>query len=127
MTTIQDIDAALMLLPATPKTDEELEARATLMRRRGDLENAARAEAAASRQKQRPRGDLVINVPRGVGISHLYGQRGRVCCSRLTEDGRLVMDLFVDEFRILLSDRTHGLAWHNANGEALQRLGEMAR
>jgi hypothetical protein len=120
--TLQELDAALALLPASPKTQEDLEARATLMARRIELDQAARAAAVNSRPK--PRGGLVVNVPVNVGATHLYGKGGRVCQSRMTEDGRVVMDLFPDEFKSLLASKKHGHDWHNANPEALRALGQ---
>jgi len=101
--------------------------RARLTERRIELDNAARAVRDAASGRQPPRGNLVINVPDGVGISHFYGNGGRLCCSRVADDGRLVLDLFMNEFRNLLASRQHGRAWETANPEALQRLGEVAR
>ena len=71
------------------------------------------------------RGNLVVNVPGEIGLSHFYGNRGRVVCARVTEDGILVLDLFMDEFRTLLSDRHHGLAWLKANPEAVRQMGDV--
>jgi hypothetical protein len=123
-TELQKLDDEIAGIPTSPKTDEDFDRRAELMAKRIQLDQAIRAAAANGRPQ--PRGNLVVNVPDGVGLTHLYGDRGRVVCSRMTEDGRIVFDLFLHEFRILLSDRTHGLAWQNANPEAVRRLGEAA-
>jgi hypothetical protein len=125
MTTVdvQNIDAALARLPATPKTDKDLDARAALMARRIELDQAARITSAASSQRQQ-RGNLVVNVPAAVGTTHHYSGRGRVSQSRVTEDGRVVLDLFPEEFRTLLADRRFGHDWHNSNPEAVQALGQ---
>ena len=119
--TLQKLDEALAQLPAS---QENLETRAALMARRIEFDQAARAAAANSRPQ--PRGNLVVNVPDGVGISHFFGNGGRVVRSRIADDGRLVLDLFLDEFKNLLASRQHGLDWQIANPEALQRLGEVA-
>jgi hypothetical protein len=122
--TLQKLDEALARLPASPVTGEDIEARAALMARRIEVDQSTRAAAANSRPQ--PRGGLVVNVPVNVGTTHLYGRGGRVACSRVAEDGRVVMDLFPDEFKRVLADRKHGHDWHNANPEALRRLGEIA-
>ena len=62
--TLQKLDEALAQLPAS---QENLETRAALMARRIEFDQAARAAAANSRPQ--PRGNLVVNVPDGVGIS----------------------------------------------------------
>jgi hypothetical protein len=122
--TVQKLDEALARLPASPVTGEDIEARAALMARRIELDQSARAAAANSRPQ--PRGGLVVNVPVNVGTTHLYGRGGRVACSRVAEDGRVVIDLFQDEFKRLLGDRMYGQAWHDANPEALRRLVEIS-
>ena len=118
--TLQEIEAALAQLPASPKTDADLDARATLMARRIELDQSIRRAAANSRPQ--PRGGLIVNVPPGVGTSHYYSNRARVAQSRVTEDGRVVLDLFPQEFRTLLSDRRFGQLWHDENPEALSQL-----
>jgi hypothetical protein len=120
MMTLEELDAALLLLPRSPVTQEDIEARAMLTRRRHELAVAARDAAAASNRHQ-PVGNFVVSVPAGIGVTHFYGKGGRVVCSRMTEEG-VVLDLFPDEFKTLLADGKHGLAWHNANPEALRRL-----
>jgi len=97
-----------------------IEWRAQLTARRGELEQAAKAAAAAGRQP--PRGNLVVNIPAGIGVSHYYGARGRAAVARMNEDGRAVLDLFPDEFRALLQDRKHGLDWQNANSTLLSEI-----
>lgn len=120
MQTLQELDDALAQLPASPRTDADLEARATLMARRIDLANSARAVRDAAAGRQPPRGNLVVNVPAGVDTSHYYGRDGRVAVARIAEDGRAVLDLFLGEFKQLLMDRKHGLDWQNANPEILR-------
>jgi hypothetical protein len=123
--TLEQLDAALAQLPATPVTDADLDARATLMARRITLYQAAKATAEANR-RPKLQGNLVVNIPASVGSTQLYGKNGRVAHPRVIEGGRIVIDLFIDEFKSLLMHRECGLAWHNANHELLQRLGEMA-
>ena len=60
-------------------------------------------------------------VPKN-GPTHVYSKEGRVFCSRINDDGRVVIDLRPDVFRSLLADRTMGLGWHDANPEALRQL-----
>jgi hypothetical protein len=102
-----------------------IEWRAKLMARRGELENAARAVREAVTGRQPATGGLEVVVPPDVGISHLIGIGGRVCCSRLKDDGRLVFDLFPHELRSLLGDKKHGLLWERSNSEAIRQLGQM--
>jgi hypothetical protein len=114
------IEAALMRsLP--------LDWRARLTMRRGELEQAAKAVRDAAAGRQPPKGNIVVVVPTSVGISHLYGAQGRIVCSRVADDGQLVLDLFMHEFKNLLADRRDGLAWHNSNPEAVRQMGELAR
>lgn len=120
--TVEDLDAALLRLPATPKTDEDLNARAALMARRIELDQAAKATAEANRQP-RPRGNLVVNVPTATGTTNYYSHKGRIAQSRMAEDGRVVLDLFVDEFKSLLMGRD-GLIWQNCNPEVMRALGQ---
>jgi hypothetical protein len=56
------------------------------------------------------------------GPSHVYDRQGRVYQSRMADDGRVIIDLLPEVFRTLLSDRKMGLAWHDANPEALAVL-----
>jgi hypothetical protein len=121
--TLEDLDAELARLPATPKTDEDLNSRATLMTQRITLDQAAKATAEANRQPK-PRGNLVINVPPGVGTSHHYSDRGRVTQSRVTADGSVVLDLFPAEFKQLLMDRRFGEDWYRCNPDAVRALGQ---
>jgi hypothetical protein len=121
--TLEDIDAELALLPATPVTDADLNARAALMSQRITLDQAAKATAEADRQPK-PRGNLVIRVPAGAGTSHYFSERGRVAQSRVTDDGCVVIDLFPAEFRQLLMDKRFGRDWHDNNPEALRALGQ---
>jgi hypothetical protein len=93
------------------------------MKRRIELVQAARAIADAD-SRPKPRGNLVVYVPASVGCSHYYGERGRVVQARVTEDKQIVLDLFPAEFRSLLGDRHHGLAWQNCNPEAVRALGQ---
>ena len=133
--TLEELDVALAQLPASPKTDKDLDARAVLMARRIELDQAAKATAAANSRPQ-PRGNLVVNVPPGVGTSHYYSNInatnraagsawGRVVVSRVTEDGRVVLDLFPQEFKDLLGDKKFGKLWHDYNPDALHSLSRL--
>jgi hypothetical protein len=115
--TLEDIDIELARLPTTPTTDVDLNSRATLMARRIELSQGAKATAEANRQ-HKPIGNLIVNVPQSLGISNYYGERGRTTQSRVTEDGKVVLDLFEGEFKTLLMGR-HGLEWQTANPDLL--------
>jgi hypothetical protein len=118
---LQKLDEEIARIPTPPVTDEDFDRRANLMARRITLDQDIRAAAANSRPQ--PRGNLVVNVPDGSGISHFYGTGGRLCQTRITDDGRVVLDLFMAEFRNLLASRQHGLDWQNANPDAIALLG----
>jgi hypothetical protein len=100
--------------------------RGRLIARKIELDNAARAVADAARGRPPQRGNLVVVVPPGIGISHFHGQEGRVVSAR-TQDGQTVLDLFAAEFRSLLSSRQHGLAWQAANPNLLAEIAQVAR
>jgi hypothetical protein len=110
--TLEDIDA---------ETDADLEARHRLMVQRIELDQAARHAAANSRPQ--PRGNLMIYVPPSMGSTTYYGPTGRSAQARVADNGRLVIDLFVGEFKSLLMGRD-GLHWHNSNPEAVRALGQ---
>jgi hypothetical protein len=113
---LQEIDAALAALPASPVTDADLLARANLMRRRGELIGAALTESA--RPRVHP-GNLVVSVPEG--ISCVYTMSG---ITRVTEtvDGRQIIRMTTAEFRNLLSGGTMGQQWALANPEIMRQL-----
>jgi hypothetical protein len=114
MTTLQEIDAELARLPAT-----DIDSRAALMVQRCELYQAEKAAAVVS--KPAPRGNLVINVPKKLGISHFSSNAGRVVQARV-EGGRTVLDLFAPEFTTLLAG-PWGLLWEQANPEAMLARG----
>jgi hypothetical protein len=120
-TELQKLDDEIAGIPTSPKTDEDFDRRAELMARRIQLDQAIRAAAANSRPQ--PCGNLVVNVPDGVGLSHYYGSGGRVCQIRMTEDGRAVLDLFQAEFKDLLMS-ANGLAWQACNSDVMHSLGQ---
>ncbi len=124
--TLEDIDKELARLPATPKTDDDLNARAALMARRIEIDQAAKVVRDAASGRQPARGGIQVTIPDGLGLSHFFGTNGRVATARVAEDGRRVLDLFVHEFRTLLGDRQYGLDWHNCNPEALRQLAELS-
>jgi len=115
--TIDALETQLAELRAAEAADAD--ARAAIITRRIEAEQAARAASfEASRPKQR--GNLTIHVPAHIGLSHFYGNGGRVCVVREL-DGRTVIDLFPAEFRSLLAGQ-HGNDWRLANPEALALL-----
>jgi len=120
--TLEDIDRELARLPATPKTDADLDARAALMARRIQIDQAAKVAADAN-SRPKPRGNLTVNVPPSMGVSNYYSAQGRSAQSRTTDDGRLVIDLFAGEFKSLLMGRD-GLEWQNANHELLALIAQ---
>jgi hypothetical protein len=111
--TLDELDAALALIPATPKTDADLDARATLTARRIELDQAARAAAAEASRPPKPRGNLTVTIPAKLGISHFSSNTGRVVQAR-SEGGRTVLDLFAPEFAALRMG-PQGLLWEQAN------------
>ncbi len=121
--TLEQLDAALARLPATPVNDEDLAARATLMAARITLDQAAKAMAEAD-SRPKPKGNLAIFVPAAVGTSTYYSDRGRVAHARVADDGRFVLDLYPAEFRSLLMGLDDGLHWQTANPEAVRALGQ---
>jgi hypothetical protein len=108
MMTLNEIDLALAAIPATPTTDADLDARATLTARRIELDQAEKATAAADRLPKL-KGNLVVTIPAKLGISHFSSNTGRVVQAR-SEGGRRVLDLFQPEFRSLLMS-ANGLLW----------------
>jgi hypothetical protein len=100
--------------------------RGRLQRRAIELENAARAVRDATAGRQPPTGNLVVNVPASVGSTQFYGRDGRVAVPR-NQDGRIVLDLYEGEFRILLANRQHGLDWQNANPTLLAEISGTGR
>jgi hypothetical protein len=114
--TLQELDAALALIPATPKTDADLDARATLTARRIELDQAEKATAAAARLPKL-KGNLVVTIPAKLGISHFSSNVGRVVQARI-EGGRPVLDLFAPEFAALRMG-PQGLLWEQANSDLM--------
>ncbi len=64
---------------------------------------------------------LTINVPKN-GPTNVTDRDGREFKSRMTEDGRIVMDVTIPVFRALICDRSNGKLWYDANPEALLSL-----
>jgi hypothetical protein len=104
-----------------------LEWRASLIVRLTDLENAKRAVANAAAGRPQVRGALTVRVPPEIALSHFLGIGGRTVMVRADDNGGLVLDLFAQEFRVLLEDRKYGLNWHEANAEAIQQLAAISR
>jgi hypothetical protein len=100
--------------------------RGRLQRRAIELENAARAVRDATAGRQPPKGNLVVNVPASLGSTSFVGKDGRVAAPR-EQDGRIVIDLFEGEFKILLRNRQHGLDWQNANPTLLAEISGASR
>lgn len=99
--------------------------RGRLTARKIELERAAQAVRDAERGGTPRKGNLVVTVPDSVGLSHYQGKTGRVAMARV-EDGRVVIDLFADEFKSLLTDRKFGRDWHDANTALLAQIAEAA-
>jgi hypothetical protein len=121
MDTIESLDAALAKIPTQPTNDADFDARANLMARRCELDQAARA--AASRSQPRPRGNLEVNVPPSIGCTQFISERGRECVARVADDGRIVLDLFAGEFKSLLAGNA-GLTWQKYNEDLMLALGQ---
>jgi hypothetical protein len=117
MMTLNEIDLALAAIPATPKTDADLDARATLTARRMEIEQAQRAAAAEATRPPKPRGNLIVNIPAKLGITDFISNNGRVAKARV-EGGRAVLDLFQPEFTTLLTG-PQGLLWQRDNEDLL--------
>ena len=115
---LEQIDAALAAMPASPTTDEDIEARAALAWKRGELISAALTDAA--RPHVRP-GNLMVNVPEGVScVCTMHG------VTRVTEtvDGCQIIRMTAGEFRSLIGGATGG-AWAAANAHILAQLAEL--
>jgi hypothetical protein len=113
--TLEQIDAALAALPASPVTDEGISARADLMWKRGEIISTRLTEAA------RPcvvPGNLEVVVP--AGVSCVYTGHG---LTRMTEtvDNRQVIYMTAGEFRALIGGQTGG-AWVAENPEIVRQL-----
>jgi hypothetical protein len=117
MTTLEEIDAALAKIPATPVTDADFDERSRLMAQRCELEQAEKAAAAAANSKPKPRGNLIVTIPAKLGISHFSSNTGRVVQAR-SEGGRTVLDLFAPEFAALRMG-PQGLLWEQANSDLM--------
>jgi hypothetical protein len=108
--TVDQIDAAMLLLPASPVTGEDIEARATLMKRRCELDQAERAPAP---RKEPPTGFTIV-VPPNMGLSDIIDTAsGRTYKARIL-DGKLVVDATPQIFKMLLAG-AHGKDWEQAN------------
>ena len=71
--TIDEIDAELMRLPASPVSDEDIEARAKLMWKRFELVNARNKPV-----PPQPCNDIVAYPPPGLGITTLQTPDGPI-------------------------------------------------
>ena len=73
MITLEEIDAELIRLPASPVSDEDIKARAELMRQRIELVNARNKPV-----PPQPCNDIVAYPPPGLGISTLQTPDGPI-------------------------------------------------
>lgn len=115
--TIAEIDAALMRLPASPVTGEDIDAMAALMWRRAKLESEARAAAARPKELT---GNLLVVVPDD-NISQIQTIHGRLINVEIV-DGKRVVRLFPAEFRNLLTGGRNSLDWQRANESLLSQI-----
>jgi hypothetical protein len=110
--TLEEIDAALMRLPASPTTPEDIEARHVMMVKRFAVHDAARKAAAerAAAEKRKQWGLPLVNVPGDIDCVMLPGRTILVDIV----DGRRVAQLTMGELRHLsISNQT----WLNINPE----------
>lgn len=115
--TIAEIDAALMRLPRTPVTEADFDTRATLVRRRTELEQQARRAAARPKEVT---GNLLVVVPDD-NISQIQTIHGRLINVEVV-DGRRVARLFPSEFRDIIKGGGNSLAWQKANEALLSQI-----
>ncbi|MET4788270.1 hypothetical protein ABIF64_000448 [Bradyrhizobium japonicum] len=117
MQTITEIDAAVMRLPASPVTGEDIDARAALMWRRYELESEARAAAARPKEVT---GNLLVVVPDD-NITQIQTIRGRLINAEVV-DGKWVVRLFPAEFRDLIMGGRNSLDWQRANEALMSQI-----
>ncbi|MBR0937302.1 hypothetical protein [Bradyrhizobium jicamae] len=123
-----EVDAELMRLPASPETDADIIARATLMQRRLDLEAAKQTPKIDPAEEAR----LVdIFIPAGCDIGCMQdgtsGNAGRFYYRRQHADGRWMIRAPWNCWLAVISGRvnTAGLGaheWTAANSHLVQRL-----
>ena len=117
MPTLEQIDAELAKLPASPKTDHDIQARAALMQKRYELENQQRK---ANAQASRPKPQIIVNAIEEFGC--LHAADGEFYYPEIAEDGRRIVRLrHWGDFLGLLRGRD-GIRWQSINSEALQQL-----
>jgi hypothetical protein len=116
--TLEEIDAELMRLPASPTTPEDTEARAAMMQRRFDVEAGALRAAAerAAAEKKKAWGLPLVNVPGDLSCVML--PNGRTVFADFV-DGRRVMQLLPGDL-LLLS--VGNQAWLDLNPDLARTL-----
>jgi hypothetical protein len=107
--TVETLDEKIASLPRSPVTPEDITARATLMAKRIELDQARRASPPRVEQ---PTG-LVLNIPENVSCYEIQHQ-GRTFRARALPDGRRVIDVTPSLFHALVAS-AHGQDWANAN------------
>ena len=102
-----------------------LEVRAELAARRLTILNDQTAAIAAAVAKQRFAGAaLAVVIPPELGITHHFGIDNRPVMARATDDGRMVLDLFLQEYVTLIRQKANGALWERYNGAVTRQIAE---
>lgn len=111
--TLAEIDAALMKMPLSPTSPEDVAARAAMMQKRYEVESAARQRAAeiAAAEKNKTWGLPLVNAP--AGIDTVITHTGRTVVADIV-DGRRVMRITAAEMQYLA---IHNDIWTKLNPE----------
>jgi hypothetical protein len=115
MMTLEEIDAALAALPASPVTRDQILERAALMRRRIELVDVAR------RPEAMPPVPHEIAVVTPAGISCILTAADKVLYAEFI-DGRPAIKMGWPDFSRLVRSPNGGHLWANANPGLLQQL-----
>ncbi|WP_050420310.1 hypothetical protein [Bradyrhizobium tropiciagri] len=124
--TLNEVDAELQRLPASPETDRDLLARAAMMRRRLEL---LAIDAKQSREAPPPSPALFeVNIPPDVGATCIWSLDRRKYFYPEERHGRMVIMLPWETFhKLAFSTRgktagATGAAWLAANPHLVDRL-----
>jgi hypothetical protein len=116
--TLEDVERALLEVPATPTTDADLEKRRELMVQRLELIEAKAATDAALKARTRLSDTSPITIGCPFELTHFLTLDGQLRPVERDANGRRVVRLNNwNDFRALLASGD-GLRWEQANSEA---------
>jgi hypothetical protein len=102
--TLNEINTALLKIPATPVSDADIEARASLARQRGEIIEAERAKAAAPKPIA---GAVAVAVPDELGGIISYST-GRFLHAEIVDGRRVIRMPIVDFHKLMTSGKNGG-------------------